>query len=121
MQRDVWKIGESWISHDISSTGRSPMLCRHCHHATISRPRKLCWVCYNKPAIRDLYPPSSKYARRGSGNYFAQAPLPIFATLALPGTPEKIAIMAQRVQERRQVFHPHDATLERVHELATVG
>ena len=85
------------------------MLCRHCHQAPISRPRKLCWSCYYSPGVRELYPSTSKFGRRGVGNFYGRAPLPPFPTLALPGTPEKIALLTQRAQQRQQLFHPSDA------------
>lgn len=38
------------------------MNCRHCQKAKISRPRDLCWECYNEAGVRDLYPSTSKYS-----------------------------------------------------------
>ena len=37
------------------------------------------------------------------------APLPAVPTAALPGTPEKIAVLMQRRRRREQLFHPDDA------------
>jgi hypothetical protein len=88
------------------------MLCRHCQHAVISRPRQLCWSCYYAPGVRDRYPSTSKFGRRGVGNFFGKAPLPPFPTTARPGSPEKVALLEQRAQQRQQLFHPHDATCE---------
>jgi hypothetical protein len=87
------------------------MLCRHCQQANISRPRRLCWSCYYTPGIRDLYPTTSKFGRRGPGNFFGQAPMPPFPTSAMPGTPEKIALLMQRAQQRQQLFHPLDGAM----------
>ncbi len=86
------------------------MLCRHCHQAHVARPRGLCWVCYYTPGVRELYPPTSKFARRGLGLSAARA-LPPQPTPALPGTPEKIAVLAQRAALRQELWHPDDATL----------
>lgn len=87
------------------------MLCRHCSESPISRPRRLCWSCYYKPGVRERYPPVSKYGRRGEGNFYRNAPLPAFPTDAHPGTPEKIAVLAERVRLKQSLWHPDDATL----------
>ena len=52
------------------------MKCRHCHEGPVNRPRGLCWSCYYRPGVRDLYPSTSKFARRGEGNFNGLAPLP---------------------------------------------
>jgi len=44
---------------------RKQGLCRHCHEKKASRSRGLCFGCYNAPAIRDLYPSTSKYVTKG--------------------------------------------------------
>jgi hypothetical protein len=88
------------------------MFCRHCQQAPISRPRKLCWSCYYTPGVRDLYPTTSKFGRRGVANFYGRAPLPAFPTQALPGSPEKVALLIQRAQQRQELFHPDDATCD---------
>src|SRR5437879_5197507 len=87
------------------------MRCRHCHQAPISRPRRLCWACYYTPEVRNLYPSTSKYARRGHGNFNHAVPLPPFPTSALPGTPEKIAVLEERARLKLNLWHPDDATV----------
>ncbi len=94
------------------------MICRHCEKAKVNRPRGLCWSCYYKPGVRDRYPSTSKYARRGIGNFCGQTPLPVFATAARPGSDEKIAILAERARNRQSLWHPNDLT---VAELPTVA
>ena len=84
------------------------MLCRHCQHAVISRPRQLCWSCYYAPGVRDQYPSTSKYARRGEGN-FTEAGRECEPTTAPPGTPEKMEVLAQRARMRQRLWHPMDA------------
>ncbi len=86
------------------------MLCRHCQRAPISRPRHLCWACYYAPGVRELYPSTSKYGRRGQGNFNRNTPLPAFPTGALPGTAEKIAVLEERVRLKQTLWHPDDAT-----------
>jgi hypothetical protein len=86
------------------------MNCRHCQEAPVSRPRGLCWNCYYDPAVRDLYPSTSKFGRRGVGNFHGSAPLPAFPTQAPPGSPEKIAVLTGRARLRQNLWHPEDAT-----------
>ena len=85
------------------------MICRHCQQAKVNRPRGLCWTCYYRPGIREKYPSTSKFARRGVGNFNGPAPLPSFPTEALPGSPEKVAVLAERARNRQALWHPHDA------------
>lgn len=87
------------------------MMCRHCGKARVSRPRQLCWVCYYRPGVRDLYPSTSKFGRRGVGNLNGNRPLPPFPTQATPGSPEKLAILIQRAEMQLTLFHPDDATV----------
>ena len=54
-------------------------ICRHCTKSKVNRPRGLCWSCYYTPGVKELYPSTSKYARRGIGNFTGKAPLPAAA------------------------------------------
>ena len=98
-RRDLWAKGK---------VDRRPMCCR-CSEKRANRPRGLCWNCYYTPGVKELYPSTSKYARRGVGNFTGNAPLAPFPTSALPGTPEKMAVMAERAKNRQSIFHPSDA------------
>ena len=89
------------------------MLCRHCARLPASRPRSLCWICYSLPDVRSRYPPKNKHGRRGIGNFYKNTSLPPFPTQALPGTPEKIAVLAERARMSVQLWHPDDAPLDR--------
>jgi hypothetical protein len=82
--------------------------CRHCAAPKVNRPRGLCWACYYAPGVRQMYPPTSPYARRGSGNGPAPRPLPE-PTAALPGTPEKVEVLAARAEAGELLHHPDDA------------
>src|SRR3989442_432221 len=86
------------------------MMCRHCSKAPVSRPRRLCWSCYYKPGVRELYPSTSKFGRRGVGNFNGNRPLPAFRTEATPGSAEKIAVLAERAEMKMSLWHPDDAT-----------
>src|SRR5437016_4958041 len=88
------------------------MLCRHCHFSPVSRPRGLCWHCYYMPGVRDRYMSTSKYGNRGPGNFNGEVPVPAMPTDALPGSPEKMEVLAQRALNRQALWHPDDATWE---------
>jgi hypothetical protein len=85
------------------------MLCRHCQGARVSRPRGLCWTCFYTPSIRNRYRPQS---RRGLGLKPRGArPLPDSPTGALPGSAEKVLVLAARARRGQTLWHPEDARL----------
>ena len=86
------------------------MLCQHCQQAPISRPRRLCWVCYYTSGVRDRYPSTSKFGRRGIGNFNGRAPLPAAPTGATPGSIAKVAVLEERARLKQSLWHPQDAT-----------
>lgn len=88
------------------------MLCRHCQRVQANRPRGLCWSCYYKPGVRELYPSTSKFARRGVGDFTGQSRLPLQPTDALPGSPEKVAVLEERARLRVSLWHPNDAPMD---------
>lgn len=83
-------------------------VCKHCRKSKVNRPRGLCWTCYYTPGVKDRYPSTSKYARRGVGNFNGNAPLPE-PTTAPPGTAEKMAVLELRAQLKQALWHPLDA------------
>jgi hypothetical protein len=85
------------------------MLCRHCQKVKSNRPRGLCWSCYYTPGVRDQYPSTSKFARRGVGNFNGRFKMPSCPTNALPGTPEKVAVLEERARQGVALWHPLDA------------
>ncbi len=88
------------------------MACRHCGRNRVNRPRGLCWSCYYAPGVRERYPSTSKFAKRGVGNGNGMAPLPSSPTGARPGSPEKVAILEQRARQRQALWHPQDAPMD---------
>ena len=88
------------------------MMCRHCNRVRSNRPRGLCWSCYYTPGVRDLYPSTSKYARRGVGDFNGKTRLPAQPTSALPGTAEKVAILEERARLGLSLWHPLDARID---------
>lgn len=89
------------------------MLCRHCQKVKPNRPRGLCWSCYYRPGVRDMYPSTSKFARRGISDFTGGTSLAAQPTSAMPGSEEKVAILAERARLGLSLWHPGDATLER--------
>src|SRR5262245_11765657 len=88
------------------------MLCRHCQRVRVNRPRGLCWTCYYTPGLREHYPSTSKFARRGIGNFNGHGLRAGAPTPARPGSPEKVAILEQRALERQELWHPMDAPMD---------
>ena len=84
-----------------------PTICRHCKKCKVNRPLGLCWGCYYRPGIRDLYPSTSIYANRGVGLSQKRRPLPE-PTRARPGTPEKVAVLEARAEAGEHLWHPRD-------------
>jgi hypothetical protein len=87
------------------------MICRHCQKVRSNRPRGLCWSCYYRPGVREQYPSTSKYARRGVGDFNGQTGLAAKPTEALPGSEAKVEILAERARLGLSLWHPHDARL----------
>jgi hypothetical protein len=85
-------------------------VCRHCGRAKVNRPRGLCWTCYYTPGVKEQFPSTSKYARRGVGNFTGNAPAPPVPTTAAPGSPEKMEVLAMRARLKQALWHPLDAT-----------
>lgn len=92
------------------------MICRHCNRAPARRPRGLCWHCYYEPGIRDSYGPVSKYGNRGILDFNGEPRAPCLPTNALPGSPEKVAILEQRACRRERLWHVKDAMWTEGHE-----
>ena len=88
--------------------------CQHCRRCKASRPRGLCWTCYYTPGVRELYPSTSKFARRGIGNITGNMPLPTCPTVCLPGSAAKVAILAERARLQQALWHPLDVAAEEV-------
>ena len=88
------------------------MLCRHCNRVPSNRPRGLCWSCYYTPGVRDLYPSTSKFARRGVGDFNGRAVRPACPTDVPPGSPEKVAVLCERARLRQSLWHPADAPMD---------
>lgn len=97
------------------------MLCRHCQRVRSSRPRGLCWACYYTPGVRELYPSTSKFARRGIGNFIGSPDRLPRPTDAPPGSADKVAVLEQRALMGQALWHPHDAPMDRESRLLGVA
>lgn len=83
--------------------------CVHCGRRVGDRPRGLCAACYYVPALRQRYAVRpSKFNAQGSGLVPPTRP-PAVPTEALPGTPEKVEVMRQRLERGEALYHPEDA------------
>jgi len=87
-------------------------VCKHCERSKVNRPRGLCWSCYYTPGVKDMYPSTSKFARRGVGNITGNAPTAPKPTCAAPGSPEKMAVLEERARKHQALWHPQDAQYE---------
>ena len=89
------------------------MLCRHCKKTKSNRPRGLCWSCYYSPGVREQYPSTSKFARRGVSDFNGQSTQAAAPTSAQPGSLEKVEVLAERARLGLSLWHPHDAPMDR--------
>src|SRR5262245_494221 len=88
------------------------MICRHCQKVRANRPRGLCWSCYYTPGVRELFPSTSKFARRGVDDFNGRASAPTEPTEATPGSEEKILVLIERARKRQSLWHPDDAPMD---------
>jgi hypothetical protein len=80
------------------------VICRNCHQRFANRPRRLCWTCYYTPGVKDRFPALICPKHTPAAPRVVGCP-----TEALPGTPEKVAVMAGRYDRGEALFHPRDA------------
>lgn len=93
--------------------------CRHCGRTLTIRSRGLCQTCFDRPGVKENYPhlPSrfsaylSNPGHRLTGltdstGAIVDDPEP---TGAVPGTDEKIRVLARRASKGYSLFHPLDS------------
>jgi hypothetical protein len=97
------------------------MQCRNCQRCPASRPRGLCWSCYYRPGVREHFPSTSKFAHRGIDDFNGTPALAPRPTMALPGTPDKVAVLEERARLRQALWHPQDALVPATNRLAKVS
>jgi hypothetical protein len=85
--------------------------CRHCKRPVREAKavrRGLCWGCRQSPDIRALHPPPwTIFAGRPVTGFSSQAALGE-PTEAMPGTPEKVAVLEARAAAGLSLWHPED-------------
>ncbi len=80
------------------------MICQHCNIGKVNRPFGLCWRCYCRGGVRELYgAPMQSSDFNGSAS-------PSEPTDAMPGSEAKVAVLIERARCRQQLFHPADLT-----------
>jgi hypothetical protein len=90
-------------------TNASALLtCRYCRRRRAVRPRGLCAACYYTPGVRELFPSTSKFARRGRGPGNGGYALPEQPTRIPPG-PLKVPVLEERARLGVSLWHPLDA------------
>lgn len=87
--------------------------CRHCQSRKPDYGRRgLCTRCHDDRAIREQYPPVSRFGRKADTNWESDtrlpAPPPDQPTDAQPGSAAKILVLIARAEARQQLFHPLD-------------
>lgn len=83
--------------------------CRHCDRDKVNRPRGLCWTCYYREGVLDLYPSTSKFGRRSSVPSTAAGYLPRRPTPHPPGSRLKVRVLIKRASQGLALWHPKDA------------
>lgn len=90
-------------------------ICLHCAREKRMRARGLCCSCFSKVEIREQYPPTEHYRRKGwkivreedvdfNGGYqLAESP-----TQSSPGSEGKIEVLCLRFSLRVSLWHPLD-------------
>lgn len=82
-------------------------MCRHCGVKPANRPGVLCWRDYYTPGVKAFYLVTTGHGHRGVGNEPSSRD-PAEPTDALPGTPEKLAVLAWRAANGFRLWHPAD-------------
>lgn len=83
--------------------------CAHCEERPGVYPGGLCRPCYLDPLIKRRYVGVARDYGLNADTQRYDAPMPGGPTAALPGTPEKIAVMEARNERGEQLHHPLDA------------
>jgi hypothetical protein len=88
--------------------------CAYCHRRKAQRSSGLCTRCTHDPEARQMHPPTSIFARRGVLDHYGGHRLPAEATRTVPGTAERLAVLAARAEAGEALARPGDLTLDGV-------
>lgn len=91
-------------SYSSTPTGR---MCQHCRARWIRHAYFLCGRCWRDAATRSLYEPGAV----GPLDVSLIPADPSSPTPALPGSPEKLAVLAARFELSLPLFHTGDAPM----------
>lgn len=86
--------------------------CVHCNVRKASQSRNLCYVCFQEPEVRDLYPPKGKMTLPDGSpttevDFFKAQPTEV-PTETEPGSQDRIAVYMERVLLKQDLHHPKD-------------
>lgn len=82
--------------------------CKRCGQKRKVDRKRVCSFCTADPAAFPLNV-TGRRAETGDQDMYFEAPYPAQPTAFLPGSPEKVAAMAERALRREKLFHPEDA------------
>lgn len=85
--------------------------CLLCGQTKPHKSRNLCLACYQKPESEPLKIQTRHRVERETLFVIAPTGLPDHPTEFLPGSEEKMAVMAQRLSDFREIHHPDDAVV----------
>ncbi|CAB4136481.1 hypothetical protein UFOVP1565_42 [uncultured Caudovirales phage] len=83
--------------------------CLLCGQTKPHKSRNLCLACYQKPESEPLKIETRHRVERNTNAFMEPIGLPDHPTEFLPGSEEKMAVMAQRLEDLREIHHPDDA------------
>ena len=83
--------------------------CLLCGQTKPHKSRNLCLACYQKPESDPLKIETRHRVERNTNAFMEPIGLPDHPTEFLPGSEEKMAVMAQRLEDLREIHHPDDA------------
>ena len=85
--------------------------CLLCGQTKPHKSRNLCLACYQRPESDPLKIETRHRVERDTQSIFTPTGLADHPTEYLPGSNEKMEVMAQRLQDGREIHHPDDASL----------
>lgn len=85
--------------------------CLLCGQTKPHKSRNLCLACYQRPESDPLKIETRHRVERDTLSIFIPTGLPDHPTEFLPGSNEKMEVMAQRLIDGREIHHPDDAAL----------
>lgn len=83
--------------------------CLLCGQTKPHKSRNLCLACYQKPESEPLKIETRHRVERNTNAFMEPIGLADHPTEFLPGSEEKMAVMAQRLEDLREIHHPDDA------------